>query len=163
MAVTASGTSRTRRYDLWLGAIGGVGLALLGLAYWLTYEPAPRIRVLWRETLTPQQRDALEQRYLLMNGRDRLAEGSVAYDLLDTSPSNIKALVDDPAIADTNNIERHTYVVPFDTDYGGEWMWIAHRTPGLREARVRGSLIAVLAVMAVGGFGSRRIRRVRGR
>lgn len=144
-----------------LGSIGVAGLAVLGVAYWLTYEPAPRIRVKWRDGVTVPHQTLLEQRYLLLNRREPLAEGSVAYDLLDTSRRNIKAIVDDLAIEDTNDIERHTYVVRFETDYGGEWMWIAHRTPGLRETGVQISLIAVLAVMAIGGFGSGRLRRVR--
>ena len=66
-----------------------------------------------------------------------LAGGSLAYDLLDTSPSNIKALVENPLIRDTNDIERNTFVVPFDVEYGDEWMWIAHRLSGLRDAQVR--------------------------
>lgn len=151
------------RIGRFLGSIGSAGLAILALAYWLTYEPAPRIRVKWRDGTTISLQTLLEQRYLLLNRREPLAEGSVAYDLLDTSTRNIKAMVDNPAIEDTNDIERHTYVVRFETDYGGEWMWVAYRTPGLRDGRVRGSLIAVLAVMALGGFGSGRIRRVRGR
>jgi hypothetical protein len=128
------------------------GLALLGLAYWLTYEPAPRIRILWRDGVTAQQRTTIERKYLLLNGRDPLENGSLAYDLLDTSRSNIKALVEDPAIADTSDVDRDTYIVPFITDYGNEWMWIADRTPGLRNAGIRTSVVAALLVMVVGGF-----------
>lgn len=143
---------RRAHHSRWLGAIGSAGLAVLALAYWLTYEPAPRIRVLWREGVTAEQQAVLERRYLLLNGRERIVEGSMAYDLLDTSLSNLRALVHDPAVADTTDVDRDTYVVPFETDYGGEWMWIAHRVPGLRDARVRHSLIAGLLAMAIGGF-----------
>lgn len=136
----------------WVGAIGIAGLALLGAAYWLTHEPAPRVRILWRPDLAPQQQAALEEQYLLLNGRDRLPEGSIAYDLLDTSLTNIKALVEDPGVLDTNDIERNTFVVPFDIDYGGKWMWIAHRTPGLRDAWTRTALFVVLTTMALGGW-----------
>jgi hypothetical protein len=140
-----------RRIGWWLGGLGATGLALLGAAYWLTYEPAPRIRVLWRDGVTAHQQAEIEERYLLLNGRDRIPGGSVAYDLLDTSRSNIKSIVEDPAIADTNDIERHTYVVPFETQYGNEWMWMAHRVPLLRENRVRTALISGLALMTVFG------------
>jgi hypothetical protein len=143
---------RARRRGQWIGAIGIAGLALLGLAYWLTYEPAPRIRILWRDGVTPQQRTTTERKYLLLNGRDPLENGSLAYDLLDTSRSNIKALVEDPAIADTSDVDRDTYIVPFITDYGNEWMWIADRTPGLRHAGIRTSVIVALLVLVVGGF-----------
>jgi hypothetical protein len=134
------------------GIIGAAGLLLLGAAYLLTVEPAPRVRVLWRPDVPPVQQATLAQKYLLLNARDRLPEGSWAYDLLDTGESNIRAIVTDPAILDTNDIERHTFAVRFDTDYGGEWMWIAHRTPGLREPGVRAALVLMLALVAIGGF-----------
>jgi hypothetical protein len=133
-------------------AIGIGGLCVLGIAYWLTYEPAPRIRVLWRPGVTQEQQAALERRYLLVNGRDRLPEGSVAYDLLDISTRNVKAIVDDPAIVDTNDIERHTYVIPFETQYGDGWMWMAHRIPRLRESTFRRAVIGALALMALAGL-----------
>ena len=82
---------------------------------------------------------------------------SVAYDLLDTSRRNIQALVRDPAAADTNDIDRETYEVPFETPYGERWMWVAHRTPLLRDARIRWTLLTVLAVLtAVGRWGGDR-------
>lgn len=143
---------RMKTASRWIGAIGVAGLAALGATYWLTYEPAPRVRVLWANGVTPEQQALLEDKYLLRNGRDRLTEGSLAYDLLDTSRSNIQALVEDPAIADTNDIERHTFVVPFEVDYGGEWMWLAHRTPILRNPWIRTAVIAALALMTVGGL-----------
>lgn len=124
----------------------------MGAAYALTYEPAPRIRVQWRDGLAPAQRLALERTYLLVNGRDRFPNGSMAYDLLDTRQSNLRALVSNPAVRDTNDIDRDTFVVPFQTDYGDAWMWAAHRMPGLRDGRVRASLIAALVAMACGGL-----------
>lgn len=135
-----------------IGILGAAGLGLLGAAYWLTVEPAPRVRVLWRPDLSSARQAALAQRYLLLNGRDRLPEGSVAYDLLDTSAANIRAIVADPAILDTNDIERHTFVVPFDVDYGGEWMWVAHRTPVLRDGSLRTAALGALFILAVGGL-----------
>lgn len=145
-------SGRRARRVRWIGITGVAGLAVLGATYWLTYEPAPRVRVLWAVDVAPDRQASLERRYLLRNGRDRLTEGSLAYDLLDTSPSNIRALVEDPAVADTNDIERHTFVVPFDVDYGGEWMWVAHRLPVLRNGRTRAAVLVALAAMAIGGL-----------
>jgi hypothetical protein len=135
-----------------IGAAAAAGLVLLGLAYWLTYEPAPRVRVRWRPDLMLEQQAALERKYLLRNRRDPLPGGSLAYDLLDTSASNIGALVEEPSILDTNDIERHTLTVRFDVDYGDEWMWIAYRLPGLRNSQARTLLLIVLALMALGGL-----------
>ena len=127
-------------------------LVALTAGYWFTNEPAPRIRVEWRRDVTPQQQNALERKYFLLNGRDPMPGGSTAYDLLDTSRSNIKALVEDPAVADTGDIDRTTYVVPDGTDPGGEEMWIADRAPFLREAAPRWTLVAILAMLVIAGF-----------
>ena len=87
-AAQRSGAPRaliSARFSRRLGVLGLAGLAVLAAAYWLTVEPAPRIRVLWRDGITAQQLVALEAKYFLRDGRDRLPEGSLAYDLLDTS------------------------------------------------------------------------------
>src|SRR5437762_3466594 len=122
-----------RRALAWIGLSG---LALLGLAYWLTREPAPAIRVRWRAEVTSERQAALERQYLLANAR--AANGrSVAYDLLDTRPANIKALVRDPGVADTNDVDRRRFEISFDYVYGESWMWVAHRTPVLRNTAFR--------------------------
>ena len=134
-----------------LAAIGLGGLAALALAYWLTVEPAPSIRVRWRDTVASEQQAALERRYLLSNPRAPI-QRSIAYDLLDTRRRNIEALVRDPAVADTNDIDRNAFEVPFDTAYGERWMWVAHRTPGLRDERARWALIVLLAALGLAGL-----------
>lgn len=143
--------------DRLLRVIGAAGLVVFGLAYWLTYEPAPRIRLEWRPDVTTQQRTALERKYLLVNPREPLTNGSLAYDLLDTRESNIRALIEDPALADLNDLQPDVYAVPFDIEYGEAWMWIVHRTPGVRDARVRAVLLIALVVMTVGGLGADRL------
>ena len=143
---------RIQRVSAWLACIGTGGLLMLGAAYVLTYEPAPSVRVLWRAGLPAAERETLERKYLLLNGRDPLPGGSIAYDLLDTSQRNVRGLVNDPAIVDTNDIERHSFTIPFETDYGSEWMWVAHRIPGLRDAGVRRIVVAALTAMVLGGL-----------
>ena len=152
MTVGTQGERRSGRMGLWLGTLGMAGLMLLGLAYAFTYEPAPRVRVQWREDVTAQQRSALERKYLLSSERDPIPHGSIAYDLLDTRQSNIRAMVEDPAVADTGDIDRDAYIVPFQAEYGEGWMWIAHRAPGIRDVRVRTSVIAALMIMTVSGL-----------
>lgn len=134
-----------------LAAIGLGGLAALGLAYWLTYEPAPAIRVRWADAVSSEQQAALERKYLLSNARGQ-QKRSVAYDLLDTRQKNIRALVLDRAVADTNDIDRDAYEIPFEGAYGESWMWVAHRTPVLRDGRVRWTLVVVLAAVVVAGL-----------
>jgi len=113
-------------------AIGA--LASVGATYYLTYEPAPSVRVRWRQDVTPATRTQLERTFLLVN---RVAhEGSTRtfrYDLLDTSQSNIEALVTHPAVEDTDDIDRVSYAIPVDRAYGGSWMWVGHRIPIIRH------------------------------
>jgi hypothetical protein len=106
----------------------------VGATYYLTYEPAPSVRVRWRSDVTPSTRTELERTFLLVDPAAH--EGSTRifqYDLLDTSQSNIEALVMHPAVEDTDEIDRHHYVVPADAPYGSRWMWVAHRIPLVRH------------------------------
>ena len=109
-------------------------VAAVGATYYLTYEPAPSIRVRWRPDVTPAAREELERAFLLVG---RVAhEGSTRvfqYDLLDTSPRNIEALVTHPEVEDTDEIDRRNYVIRADGPYGGRWMWVAHRVPLVRR------------------------------
>lgn len=148
----------SRKAAWWATIVGLGGLAALAFAYWFTYEPAPGIRVLWKPEITLDQQEALERKYMLAARRAPL-NGSLAYDLLDTTRPNIEALLKDPAVADTNDIDDEWMRVRLGTDYGDRWMWVAHRTPLLRYGEVRWTLIAMLAAMAV--FGLRGLARPR--
>lgn len=130
--------------------MGLAGLALLGFAWWLTHEPAPSIRVRWRDDVSPEHQVAMERRYRLSNGRAPQGR-SIAYDLLDTSRGNVEALVRDPDVADTQDVDRDRYAIPFDTAYGERWMWAADRMPGLRDPRIRYTVIIALAAMTLAG------------
>jgi hypothetical protein len=104
---------------------------LLTAAYYLTYEPAPLVRVRWREGMTDDRRVQLEREFLLV--RPVPHEGrTLSYDLLDTRASNVAALVAHPDVEDTDHLNRAEARVPFDAPYGESWMWIGHRTPVLR-------------------------------
>jgi hypothetical protein len=84
--------------------------------------------------VTPATRTQLERTFLLVNPVSH--EGSTRtfrYDLLDTSRSNIEALVTHPAVEDTDEIDRQNYAIPIDGPYGGRWMWVAHRIPIIRH------------------------------
>ena len=141
----------SRRVAWWVTVVGLGGLAALAFAYWFTYEPAPGIRVSWKAGTTLEQQQALERKYMLSNRRAPMT-GSLAYDLLDTTHANVQALLKDPAVIDTNDIDDQWARVRLGTAYGDEWMWVAHRTPLLRDREIRWGLIAMLAVTAVLGL-----------
>jgi hypothetical protein len=77
---------------------------------------------------------------------------SYAYLLKDTTRSNIRALVKDPAVADTGDIDREQFDIPWATEQESrQWMWVADRTPIIRRPLARWTLIAALAGMVVAG------------
>ena len=144
---------RARRRAAWCADVGLAGLAALAFAYWFSYEPAPGIRVQWQPGVAIEEQTALERKYLLSNRRAPHSEQplSLAYDLLDTRRSNIEALLENPAVADTNDIDDEWARVRLGTAYDDGWMWVAHRTPLLRYGWIRWTLIAVLTAMALFG------------
>ena len=148
----------SRKAAWWATVVGLGGLAALACAYWFTYEPAPGVRVSWRPGIALEQQGALERKYMLSNRRGLMA-GSLAYDLLDTTHANIEALLKDPAVVDTNDIDDEWARVRLGTAYGDEWLWVADRTPLLRSREFRWGLIVTLAGMAV--FGLRGLLRRR--
>jgi hypothetical protein len=153
VARVAALSVRHRRLAWFFLVLGAAGLGVLGGTYWFTHEPAPSVRVLWRDEISLDRQLELEREYLLANRRAPHPDApkSFAYDLLDTRASNIEALVRDPGVQDTNDIDREHFLIRIDRASGEQWMWAAHRTPGLRDARIRWSLILALAGFAVYG------------
>jgi hypothetical protein len=153
--------SRTATAPAWvLICVGFAGLGAMRAAHELTYQPAPAVRVRWRDGTADWRRIWLEHKYRLV---DRAApEGlSYSYVLMDTSRANIEALVRDPEAADTNDIDRHRFEVAWDTQSESlEWMSILDRTPGIREPAVRAILAAAFALAVIIGVGA--IGRSRG-
>ena len=120
-------------------------LVTFTVAYYLTYEPAPEIRILWRAGLDPGRRAELEQRFLLVNATP--FEDRLTYDLLDTRLENVEALVNERDIQDTDRVDRVGFTIPPDIPYGASWMWVAHRLPVLR---IPGIVNGVVVVSAIG-------------
>ena len=68
----------------------------------------PRVSVRWQPDATKQQRREREQRYALTDGLgDR--DTTWSYVLGDITPATIQAVVNDPLIADTHNIDREAF------------------------------------------------------
>ena len=95
-------------------------------------KPA-RVRVRWQEGVTAEVRVGLEQRYHL--SATGVREGRTwQYELLDASPSNLAALVIDPRVEDSDNINRRTYRLeeppePFAVSWQRSWIgWVVLST-----------------------------------
>ena len=140
-------------------AIAAVMLAVVAGTYWYTVEPAPAVKVRWRADVTDVQRRSLERRYRLV---DPIAsEGrTVTYNLLDASTGNLEALVGDPAVEDTGDIDRQRFMLPPDFPYGTRWMWVGDRLPVLRTPGVVPALVAAGALALVAAV-AREVRRRR--
>ncbi len=70
--------------------------------------PGADVHVRWQASLGDAARRALEARYHLVDGQE-LETYTWRYDLTDPSRDNIRALVADPAVADTGDIDRPKY------------------------------------------------------
>jgi hypothetical protein len=136
-------------------------LVALVVTYYFTYEPAPRIAIRWAADIQPARRQQLERRFLLVRpaaaDRDR-----IEYDLLDTSRTNIEALVREPDVADTDRVSRDGFTVPLDVPYGTSWMWAANRIPVFRTPGVIPAVV-ILCVAAITAALARELRRRIGR
>jgi hypothetical protein len=77
---------------------------------WIVVDPPspPRVSVRWQPGTNSEQRQERETRYALTDGMgDR--DTTWSYVLGDTTPATIQALVNDPLIADTHNIDREAF------------------------------------------------------
>jgi hypothetical protein len=135
----------------WTAAIAASVLLLLAGAYWLTYEPAPRIGIRWEKGVTSERQAELERRFSLVNRT--VSEDRLAYDLLDTRQSNIHAIVHERDVYDTDGISRRDATLPPDYRYGESWMWVAHRTPVLRSAGVVEGIVVACGLLLLTSAG----------
>jgi hypothetical protein len=109
-AVSRSFTPIRRLHYLLLAAAGLLAvLAVLNIR--VSAPPpagAPLIRVRWAPPVADAEQAARESAFRLRRG-DPHADRTWNYDLLDTSPANIEALVTDPAVEDTDGIDRRRF------------------------------------------------------
>lgn len=117
----------------------------LGVAYYLTYEPAFEVAIRWREGTTWQRRAQIERQFGLAEARN-LADWTVWYDLIDTRPATIRALASQPEVAGFEGVNLDTFAVPPDAPYGKGWMWIGPRLPVLRHRGVVPGVIVACAL-----------------
>jgi hypothetical protein len=66
------------------------------------------MHVRWQPSVDAAARSNLEARFHLLDG-ERLEADTWRYDLVDTDPENIRAIVDDANVADTHDLDRSTY------------------------------------------------------
>ncbi|MGE3858348.1 MAG: hypothetical protein AB7G21_15450 [Dehalococcoidia bacterium] len=127
-------------------------LLLAGL-WWLTRpngDLAPSIHVRYSAEVTDARRAEIERDRGLARGT-RLEGRTYAYDLVDTRPENIRAIVEDPGVEDTHDLDRERYAVRPGAPAGETRRSQADDLPLLQDVSARramGSSLAIAAVLA---------------
>ena len=141
-ASSSHSPSHRSRRPVWAAA---VAVLVITLSLVILTVTGPRVSVRWQGTIGTTDRLALEQSHELRNGRQDDDQNDLVwrYELGDWSREAVAALVNDPAVADTNYIDRSTYEVddptvtvttrvpsilrllpfPFSTDNRFESLW----------------------------------------
>ena len=97
-----------RRIAWWQPVVLALALLAGGLplgARAVAGPPGARVHVRWQASVTEPVRQSLEARFQLADGQ-KLDESTWRYDLVDPSRENVRALVSEPAVADTHDIDR---------------------------------------------------------
>jgi hypothetical protein len=104
------GKLTSRRRLLWAAP---AVVILVALALVTVTVTGPRVSIRWQPTVSAAQRLALEERHDLRSGRQDGGDTEPVwrYELGDWSRDAVAALVQDPAVADTNYIDRSSYAV----------------------------------------------------
>ena len=110
-AVTASGAASYSRASRTIIVSASMVLAMVvPVLLYRAPVPPPSVNVAWSPMVSDQQRSALEARFHLVDGDFRGGQLWI-YRLADWSRANVSALVRDPAVADTQHIDRQSLTV----------------------------------------------------
>jgi hypothetical protein len=147
--VNAQTTTRhtTWRRDLALSVVLAVAAILVVASVPLVFgAPRPQVHIRWRE-ISVDERVALERRFGLTEAT-RLDDDEWSYVPTDTSPERLVAIVTEPAVADTDGINRRTFAIsdtpPLTQRRGG----LLDAPPWMpRVTMLLGSLLALLSAL----------------
>lgn len=161
--------NRLRRWSRLLGRRGTTGVVtlLLGLAGAATTPlldgtQAHYIHVRWSPKASEAERQALERRHGLRwrSGEDR----SIGYDIVNESSGNIEALIGNPLVEDTHDLDRGRFLVAPSAPLGlakngWAWWWGLEARVPLVAAAARMAFVVGLVLL----FVSRPMSRARAR
>ena len=124
---------------------------MLLLIHGLTGAPAPNIEVHWDASVSESARERLERRFQLVN-RSSTPDVTGSYDLVDTSASNIAALLAQPGVAATTFLDAQTFSVSPDAPQGIVRTWIGDRIPVIKRRGVMQTVGVVLMALIAAGL-----------
>lgn len=139
----------TARFVTVAGAIGAAMLIVMAAAYAITREASPIIHVRWRADVEAAERQDRRQAHALSEC-SALDDRTDRCELLDTSRSNLAAIVGDSTIEDTYHLQRSTLTIAPDADLAPRMTWIAYRVPLLRRSGVMQTMVAAGFVLLLG-------------
>lgn len=147
-------------------ALATVPVILPPAARFLAGPPGALVHVRWQATIEQDARQRLQSQFRLADG-ERLDDSTWRYDLIDPSPANIRALISDPAVADTHHIDRPHYALAETAVRTTRRVRFAQLGSGIvAAADVLGVLGASLAILLTCALLSRRmpvLQRIRTR
>lgn len=111
----------------------------------LTSSPAPAVHVVWQPWVDATERRQLETQFSLVNGV-HVVDQNYGYDLLDSRPDNIAALVKHRAVVDTGDIDGHHNSLSAFGPRGESTRWMIHQVLSHRVARW--TQVALLMLLA---------------
>lgn len=92
------------------GACLAAALAIVLSAELFVRTPNPLIHIRWEETIDPLAREALARQFQLLN-IEQVDVTTWRYELTDTSPANVGAIVGHAAVEDTHFIDRTSFEI----------------------------------------------------
>lgn len=98
-----------RRHFEWATIYGAAAFAVLASIPFIFGTPLPQIHIEWRD-ISDGDRTIIERRFALTEPR-RLGGNVWSYVPTDTSRDRLFAIVSEPAVADTNGINRRTFSI----------------------------------------------------
>ena len=115
----------------------------------LAGPPGGRVHVRWQASVDTATRQRLEAQYRLADA-EQLDDRTWRYDLIDPRTDTIRAIVNDPAVADTHDINRDGYALDAAAVRTSRRQRFAAGNAMVAAADALSVLAAVLAVLLVG-------------
>jgi len=104
--------------------------------------------VYWREGLSESNRKQLERQFALAHPELEV----LAYELLDTSQSNIRALVTHPQVVDTGDLDRQRFDVAGTAPYGDNDTWLIYRSRFIRQPDIVVAIVSTASALLTGSL-----------
>ena len=141
-----------------LSVVGQCVLVALGLTWAIFERPAPVVSVRWNDDVSVEERQRLEEQFFLESGEQ--SDAAWRYQLGWPARSNIAAIVRNPRVNDTHNLDRSNLQLSADVSFGPSRVWWAGPFKGARgRSQFRYLVLVIAVVTSICAWQDRRARR----